>query len=91
MVATIAMAAALDVTMTLSALLLAGLGFFILPNRRRKAREEFRTKTDALRNKLSEVMGRQFEAELARSVEQMREAIAPYTKSGCILRVCQRD
>ena len=80
MVATIAMAAALDVTMTLSALLLAGLGFFILPNRRRKAREEFREKTDALRTKLNEVMSRQFEAELARSVEQMRDAIAPYTR-----------
>src|SRR5215210_5397976 len=45
-VATAAMAAAIDVTMTLSALLLAGLGFFILPNRRRKARQEFREKTE---------------------------------------------
>ncbi len=79
-VATVAMAAAVDVTMTLSALLLAGLGFFIIPNRRRKAREEFREKTDALRGRLSEVVTRQFETELARSVERMREAIAPYTR-----------
>jgi uncharacterized protein YlxW (UPF0749 family) len=79
-VATVAMAAALDVTFTLSALLLAGLGFFILPNRRRKAREEFREKTDALRQRLSEVVRRQFDTELARSVERMREAIAPYTR-----------
>jgi small GTP-binding protein len=79
-VATVAMAAAVDVTMTLSALLLAGLGFFIIPNRRRKAREEFREKTDALRGRLSEVVSRQFETELARSVERMREAIAPYTR-----------
>ena len=79
-VATVAMAAAVDVTMTLSALLLAGLGFFIIPNRRRKAREEFREKTDTLRGKLDEVVTRQFETELARSVERMREAIAPYTR-----------
>ncbi|MGB3635646.1 MAG: dynamin family protein [Rubrobacteraceae bacterium] len=79
-VATVAMAAAVDVTMTLSALLLAGLGFFIIPNRRRKAREEFREKTDALRVRLREVVTRQFETELARSAERMREAIAPYTR-----------
>ena len=79
-VATVAMAAAVDVTMTLSAVLLAGLGFFILPYRRRKAREEFRGKTDALRERLGEVVRRQFDSELARSVERMREAIAPYTR-----------
>jgi len=79
-VATVAMAAAVDVTMTLSALLLAGLGFFILPNRRRKARREFREKTETLRAKLSEVVRRQFDSELGRSVERMREAIAPYTR-----------
>ncbi|HSL01661.1 MAG TPA: dynamin family protein [Rubrobacteraceae bacterium] len=80
MVATVAMAAAVDVTMTLSALLLAGLGLFILPNRRRKARAEFREKTDSLRERLGEVIRRQFDAELNRSVERMREAIAPYTR-----------
>ena len=79
-VATVAMAAAVDVTMTLSAVLLAGLGFFILPYRRRKAREEFREKTDALRERLGEVVRRQFDSELARSIERMREAIAPYTR-----------
>src|SRR5215218_6833146 len=74
------MAAAVDVTMTLSALLLAGLGLIILPNRRRKARREFREKTDSLRERLSEVVRRQFDAELNRSVERMRDAIAPYTR-----------
>jgi len=79
-VATVAMAAAVDVTMTLSALLLAGLGLFILPNRRRKARKEFRAKTDALRERLGEVVRRQFDTEINRSVERMRDAIAPYTR-----------
>ena len=79
-VATVVMASAIDITMTITALLLAGLGFFVIPYRRRKAKEEFRENTDALREKLAEVTGRQFDTELGRSVERMREAIAPYTR-----------
>jgi small GTP-binding protein len=69
-----------DVTGIIAGAILAGYGLFILPNRRRKAREEFRDKTDALRERLGEVVRRQFETELGRSVERMREAIAPYTR-----------
>ena len=70
----------LDVTGIIAGAILAGYGLFILPNRRRKAREEFREKTDALRERLGEVVRRQFETELSRSIERMREAIAPYTR-----------
>ena len=70
----------LDVTGIIAGAIIAGYGLFILPNRRRKAREEFREKTDALRERLGEVVRRQFEAELSRSIERMREAIAPYTR-----------
>src|ERR687885_1703319 len=70
----------LDATGIIAAAIIAGYGLFILPNRRRKAREEFREKTDALRERLGEVVRRQFEAELGRSVEKMRDAIAPYTR-----------
>jgi small GTP-binding protein len=70
----------LDVTGIIAGAILAGYGLFILPNRRRKAREEFREKTDALRGHLGEVVRRQFEAELGRSIERMRQAIAPYTR-----------
>ncbi len=70
----------LDVTGIVAAALIAGYGLFILPNRRRKARSEFREKTEALRERLVEVVSRQFDAELDRSVERMREAIAPYTR-----------
>jgi small GTP-binding protein len=69
-----------DVTGIIAGAILAGYGLFILPNRRRKAREEFREKTDALRERLGEVVRRQFESELSRSIERMREAIAPYTR-----------
>ena len=70
----------LDVTGIIAGAIIAGYGLFILPNRRRKARDEFREKTDALRERLGEVVRRQFEAELGRSIERMREAIAPYTR-----------
>ena len=33
-----------------------------------------------MRERLGEVVRRQFEAELGRSIERMREAIAPYTR-----------
>jgi small GTP-binding protein len=70
----------LDVTGVIAAALIAGYGLFILPNRRRKARNEFREKTTSLRERLGEVVRRQFETELNRSVERMRDAIAPYTR-----------
>ncbi len=77
---TVATTAAADITGITAALVIAGFGLFILPNRRRKARAEFREKTEALRERLGEVVRRQFETELNRSVERMREAIAPYTR-----------
>jgi small GTP-binding protein len=70
----------LDATGLIAAAIIAGYGLFVLPNRRRKARQEFREKTDSLRERLSEVIRRQFDAELNRSVERMRDAIAPYTR-----------
>ncbi|QIN82517.1 dynamin [Rubrobacter tropicus] len=70
----------LDATGVIAAAIIAGYGLFVLPNRRRKARQDFREKTDALRRRLGEVVRRQFETELGRSVEKMREAIAPYTR-----------
>lgn len=70
----------LDATGVIAAAIIAGYGLFVLPNRRRKARQDFREKTDLLRVRLGEVVRRQFETELNRSVEKMREAIAPYTR-----------
>src|SRR5918993_1248577 len=70
----------LDATGIIAAAIIAGYGLIILPNRRRKAREQFREKTDSLRRRLGEVVRRQFEVESNRSVERMREAIAPYTR-----------
>jgi small GTP-binding protein len=71
---------AFDFTGILLAGFVAGLGLFVLPNKRRKAREEFRLRAGQLEDNLVEVMRDQFEKELARSVDHIREAIAPYTR-----------
>lgn len=79
-VAMAASATALDVTGLLAAGAIAGIGLFIIPNKRRTARAQFRERTELLRKRLAEVVRRQFEAELDRSVERINEAIAPYTR-----------
>ncbi|MGH2352924.1 MAG: dynamin family protein [Chloroflexota bacterium] len=71
---------AADVTGVLAASVLAGLGLYIIPLRRRQAREQFRKKTGELRRRLKEGMTRQFETELERSVQRIREVLAPYTR-----------
>ncbi len=71
---------AADVTGVLAASVLAGLGLYIIPLRRRQAREQFRKKTEDLRRRLKEGMTRQFESELERSVQRIRDVIAPYAR-----------
>jgi small GTP-binding protein len=71
---------AADVTGILAAGVLAGLGLYIIPLRRRQARAQFRTKTDDLRERLKDGMSRQFDTELERSVQRIRDALAPYSR-----------
>src|ERR671913_2328893 len=71
---------AVDVTGILAASLLAGLGPFVLPKKRRQTREDFRKRSSELEQNLMSVMNEQFEHELARSMDRVREAISPYTR-----------
>ena len=69
-----------DVTGILAASVVAGIGLFVLPARRRQARSEFRRRSAELEERLIAVMREQFEHELHRSVARITEAIAPYTR-----------
>ena len=69
-----------DITGVTAALVSGAIGLFILPYRKRKALEEFRARTQELRDKLIGAMTYQFEMELWRSIERIRESIAPYTR-----------
>ena len=71
---------AVDVTGILAASLLAGLGLFVLPNKRRQAKRDFHARSEELEERLIAVMREQFEHELARSMARVREAISPYTR-----------
>ena len=71
---------AVDVTGILAASLVAGLGLFILPRKRRQSRAEFRRRSEELEQRLTDVMNEQFEHELSRSVGRIEDAIAPYTR-----------
>jgi small GTP-binding protein len=72
--------AAVDVTGILAASILAGLGLFVLPHKRRQAKREFHERAEELEQRVIAVMREQFEHELARSMSRVREAIAPYTR-----------
>ncbi len=72
--------AAADVTGIILASVLAAIGFFILPAKRQKAKEEMRTKIAAVRERLSTALREQLRKEIERSVERIRESIAPYSR-----------
>jgi len=72
--------AALDATGILAGLTVAGLGFLVLPNRRRAAKRNLHEEMQRLRDGLSESLNGQFERELARSAEKLSAAISPYTR-----------
>ncbi len=69
-----------DVTGLLAAGTVAALGLYILPARRRRARTELREQIEQLRGQLHEALSTAFEDELGKSVQRVREAVAPYTR-----------
>ena len=71
---------AADVTGIVMASVLGAIGFFILPAKRRRAKLEMREKVSAMRARLSAAMRTQFESEVARSVQRIRDGIAPYAR-----------
>jgi small GTP-binding protein len=79
-VAVLATTAAADVTGILLASLLAALGFFVIPAKRRQAKNELRGKIGELRESLVSTLRAQFEREIERSMQNINEAIAPYTR-----------
>jgi len=60
--------------------LLATLGFFIIPTKRQRAKDELRTKIAALRERLSTALREQFGREIWKSGDRIRESVAPYSR-----------
>ena len=72
--------AAADITGILLAGVLATLGLYVIPARRRTAKAELRGKIRSLRETLSHALRTQFAAEMERSAARLRESIAPYSR-----------
>jgi small GTP-binding protein len=79
-VAFVATTAVADFTGIAMASVVAALGLFILPARRQKAKAEMRQKIADVRRRLSESLKTQFVQEIQRSVDRIREGIAPYSR-----------
>jgi hypothetical protein len=69
-----------DVTGILAASALAVLGLFVIPVRRQQAKRALREKIETLRAHLMDALRTQFDRELERSIQRVRDAIAPYTR-----------
>jgi len=80
LVAILAPTAAADVTGILLASLMAALGLFIIPAKRRRAKQEMREKIADMREQLVTSLRTQFESEIERSIQKINEAISPYTR-----------
>jgi hypothetical protein len=79
-VALAATSTAADITGLTAAGLMAALGLFVLPNRRRQAKAELKRKIAKLRSELVKALTAHFESEAARSRHRLEDTIAPYTR-----------
>ena len=80
LVVALATTVAADVTGVLVAGLVAVLGLFVIPNRRRQAEREMRAKITTMRERLAAALQTQFESELERILQRIDNTIAPYTR-----------
>ncbi len=76
----LATTASADVTGIILASVVALLGLFIIPARKRQAKVELRQKIANLREQLAKSLRTQFESEMDRGILNINNAIAPYSR-----------
>jgi uncharacterized protein HemX len=69
-----------DITGILAAGAMSLIGLLVLPAKREMAKNELRTKVEAMRERLMSALTGQFDHELERSLQRLREAMGPYTR-----------
>jgi small GTP-binding protein len=72
--------AAADVTGLFAASVMAGVGLWLLPRKRSQAKKQFRERTEELRERLLTALRDEFQHELERSIQRIRDALAPYDR-----------
>jgi small GTP-binding protein len=79
-VTALATTVAVDVTGIVMASVLALLGLFIIPAKRRQAKKEMSARVAEMRTTLVQSLRDQFEREIQRSLANIKEGIGPYTR-----------
>ncbi len=74
------LSSSLDITGIVAASTLAILGFFVIPYKRKRAKEGFKEKMVTLRAKLLEALTMQFGNESESAIARMKDGVAPYTR-----------
>jgi small GTP-binding protein len=74
------LSSSLDVTGILAAGTLAIVGFFVIPYRRKQAKDKFKEKMTNLRIKLLDTLSVQFTNEAQRAVARLKDGVAPYIR-----------
>jgi len=69
-----------DITGLLAAGTMAILGFFVIPHKRKQAKDNFKTKMETLRTNLLGALTTQFTHESESAVARLKEGVAPYTR-----------
>ena len=80
LITVLATTAAADATGIILASVVALLGLFIIPARKRQAKAELRQKIANLREQLTRSLRTQFEHEMERGMANIKDAIAPYSR-----------
>jgi hypothetical protein len=70
----------LDITGILAASTLAILGFFVIPFKRKQAKDGFKEKMLSLRTKLLGALTAQFNNESENAITRLKDGVAPYTR-----------
>jgi len=79
-VALIASGTVADATGLAAAGLLAVVGLFILPHRRRRAKAELKAAIAAMRREIGDAVGDQFRRQASAGLQRIRDTVAPYTR-----------
>ncbi len=80
LVTTAVLSSALDITGMVAAGTLAIVGFFVIPHKRKKAKDNFREKMTEFRSTLLNTLSREFGKESQDAVKRIKENVTPYTR-----------
>jgi hypothetical protein len=80
LITALASTAAADVTGVLTAGVIATLGLFVIPAKRRQGKRKLMERIAWVRSQLIQTLRGQFENEINHSIERVNEAIAPYSR-----------